>query len=97
MYNLEVSKASQRKIREILKYLDTEGDGLSKRFLRDFEDRGRFIQKNPDVFAIRYDDIRTIRLQVFSYTIHYKVLKNDKSVLISNIFHTSENPEKWKK
>jgi hypothetical protein len=74
---------------------ESKQKGLGKKFTFQVRQKIDFIKKNPDAFAIRYDDIRTAVLDVFPFMIHYTIDKSFKTFIISSVLHTSRDPEIW--
>ncbi|MDO8929033.1 MAG: hypothetical protein Q7W54_08595 [Bacteroidota bacterium] len=54
-----------------------------------------FLKKNYTSFAVRYDEIRCLKVKKFPYAIHYQILEQQKTVSIKAVFCTYQNPEKW--
>jgi len=71
--------------------------GLGQRFARHVREAVAFIKQNPRTFEIRYDNVRTAVLNVFPFMIHYQLDEKKQLVIISAVFHTSQNPDIWKK
>ena len=71
--------------------------GLGKRLTSEIKKSVKFIAQNPTGYAIRYDKTRTIQIDIFPYLIHYTFIKGNNQILISAVFHTSRDPENWKK
>jgi plasmid stabilization system protein ParE len=68
---------------------------LGKRFTQDVRNKVSLIRKNPLSFAVRYDNIRTVVLDIFPFMIHYSLHADEKTILISAVLHTSRNPNLW--
>jgi len=50
----------------------------------------------PNLFTVRYDEIRTTNINIFPYLIHYRTDDLKKTIVIHAVFHTSRNPNIWK-
>ncbi|SRR6056297_1289422 len=96
MYKSIILPLAKEDIREAVKWYNKRSKGLGKRFTTEVRKKVRFIKQHPDAFNIRYKEIRTAVLDVFPYMIHYSIDKTNKVVVVSAVFHTSQNPEKWK-
>jgi plasmid stabilization system protein ParE len=57
----------------------------------------QYIKQNPKASPVRYDDVRTAVLDVFPFMIHYTIEEQNNKVIISAVFHTSLDPDSWKK
>ncbi|MDR1201261.1 MAG: type II toxin-antitoxin system RelE/ParE family toxin [Tannerellaceae bacterium] len=69
--------------------------GLDARFLQNVKEQLDYIEKNPSAVAIRYDEIRCVKVKAFPYLIHFKVEKEIKIIKVIAIFNTSRNPAIW--
>lgn len=63
---------------------------LADEFLDDFENQVALIRQMPYGFQIRYKNIRIIKFQKFSFTIHYIVL-SESEIIIVNILNQSQD------
>jgi plasmid stabilization system protein ParE len=68
---------------------------VAKRFLTELHAVKRYIHKNPEKIADKYDNVRVAFLKKFPYGLHYTF--NNNTIIIVALFHTSENPQKWNK
>ena len=71
--------------------------GLGKKIIKQIRKRVKQIQQDPKTVAIRYNETRTAIVKGFPYMIHYLVVEQSKQIVISAVFHTSQNPKKWRK
>ncbi len=53
------------------------------------------IATHPEMYAVRYDDVRIARTRKFPYLVHYRIQSD--AIQVMAIFHTSANPDEWKK
>jgi plasmid stabilization system protein ParE len=70
---------------------------LWNNFIKEFRSKINFIKENPLSLELKYDDNRIIFLKKFPYGIHYFYNKEENLLEIYSVFHTSKNPENWKK
>jgi len=84
-------------IRNAALWYNKQQPGLGERFTREIRKSVKFIANNPTGATIRYNKTRTAIIDVFPYLIHYTFLKENKQIIISAVFHTSRNPQNWKK
>jgi len=70
---------------------------LGSRFTQEVRKKVEFIARNPESSPIRYDNIRTTLVDVFPYLIHFTFSNENKRIVISAVFHTSRDPQIWKK
>jgi plasmid stabilization system protein ParE len=97
MYKSIILPHAIEDIREAAKWYNKKRDGLGKRFTADVRETVRHIKQNPKAFNTRYDKVSTAVLSVFPYMIHFTFDEANKTVVVSAVFHTSRDPELWRK
>jgi plasmid stabilization system protein ParE len=97
MYKSVILPHAKEDIREAAKWYNTKRDGLGKRFTADVRETVRYFKQNPKAFNIRYEKVSTAFLNVFPYMIHFTFDEANKTVVVSAVFHTSRDPELWRK
>ncbi len=83
-------------IKEAATWYNSKQKGLGKQFTQEIRSKVLLIRQNPEISAVRYDDVRTTVLDVFPFMIHYTVIDEEQTIIISAVFHTSLNPDRWK-
>ena len=71
--------------------------GLGARYKSQVKKQINSLKKNPYLFSIKYEEIRCRKIEKFPFLIHYKVDDELKTVNVFAVFHTSRNPEIWKR
>jgi plasmid stabilization system protein ParE len=97
MYKSIILPHAKEDIREAATWYNTKRDGLGKRFTADVRETVRYIKQNPKAFNTRYEKVSTAVLNVFPYMIHFTFDEANKTVVVSAVFHTSRDPELWRK
>lgn len=97
MYKSVILPLAQKDILEAAAWYNSKNKGLGMRFVNEIRLKVLFIKENPQAFAIRYDDICCVVLDVFPFMIHYKLDKKNNLIIVIAVFHTSLDPEKWRK
>jgi plasmid stabilization system protein ParE len=97
MYTTIILNIAKIDIRDSAHWYEQQKRGLGKRFIFQVRTTIHLIQKNPTTFNVKYDDVRTAVLSVFPYMIHYSVDEDNKLVIVSAVFHTSQNPKNWRR
>ena len=69
--------------------------GLGKRFFDKVRKQTEILSTSPFLFAVKYDDIRCLRIEKFPYTVHYRVNTQTSTVRVEALFHTSRDPKIW--
>ncbi len=96
MYKAVILPLAKQDIKEAATWYNSKQKGLGKRFTKSIRDKILYIRQNPSSSSIRYDVTRCTVLDVFPFMIHYSVNDEQKTVVISAVFHTSRNPDIWK-
>lgn len=96
MYKSIILPLAKEDIRETALWYNEKQKGLGKRFTAQVREAVRFVKQNPNACNIRYDNVRTVVLNVFPFMIHYTIDEKKNTVLISAVMHTSRNPGIWK-
>jgi len=97
MYKSIILPLAKLDISEAAYWYNSKQKGLGKRFMAEVRSKVLFIRENPKASAIRYDNTRCAVLDVFPFMIHYTIDDANKTVIVAAIFHTSLNPNRWKK
>jgi len=96
MFKTIILPLAKKDIKEAATWYNNRQNGLGIRFTTEVRERIEFIKSNPNSVAIRYDTIRTLPLRVFPYMIHFELDLENKLIVISAVFHTSRDSNKWK-
>lgn len=94
-YKLFLQDTAKADISEAMRYYDSKQQGLGKRFLADFKSKSKLVRSNPEMYAVRYKDVRMALLKSFPYLIHFQLDKKTKTVAILAVFYGGEDPKKW--
>jgi plasmid stabilization system protein ParE len=94
-YRIRIDSEALYDIRDITLWYDTQKSGLGNRFqntvLRQIED----LAENPQIFAIRYKEIRCMLVRKFPYMVHFYLNDKTFSVEILAVIGTNRNPKVW--
>jgi plasmid stabilization system protein ParE len=91
-YHIEV----KNDIFEAKKWYKNQFDGLEKRFAAEIKSGINQLSINPKYFQKKYKNIRVFYTSVFPFSIYYD-FDDFSTIIILGIFHTSRNPEIFKK
>jgi plasmid stabilization system protein ParE len=94
-YSLEIAAEAETDIRNAFLWYEDQQENLGSTFEQEIKKAIQSIERNPLKTQIRYRDIRVFFLDKFPYGIHFKL--DDDLILILAVFHTSQNPGKWKR
>lgn len=93
-YLLIFHPEAEKEYIEAYMWYEEKSEGLGTRFESMVEKKLERIQDNPEIFGYTKGLYREALVDVFPYTIVYKVDKRRRAVYISAIYHTSRNPVK---
>ena len=96
-FEILISEAAELDIENAMNWYQNQKAGLEMEFQNELFASVRKIGKQPLVHQIRYQKTRVRFLKRFPYGIHFNVNNEQSTILLIGLFHTSENPVKWKK
>ncbi len=82
-------------IQQAVDFYNSRKKGLGVRFFKTVKIQISQIKSNAYGFQVRYDLIRCVPLDIFPYTIHYKVVPEIDTIMITAIFCDYRDPEMW--
>ncbi|MBP6039163.1 MAG: type II toxin-antitoxin system RelE/ParE family toxin [Flavobacterium sp.] len=95
MHNLVFSKEALLDIEQITIWYEEQREGLSYDFELCLEDSMSQIFRNPELFQVRYKNVKVRFIKRFPYGIHYLI--NLDKIIVIGVFHTSRSPIDWSK
>lgn len=75
-------------------YKENVSKKVATEFLKDFRNSLKTIHQNP-YFKVWYDDFRGKMMKKYPFIIFYIIDVKENTILISRVFHTSQNPQKY--
>jgi plasmid stabilization system protein ParE len=97
MYKAFILPLAKQDISDAVTWYESKQKGLGKLFVEEIRSKVLFIRNNPKTTTIKYDDIRCAILDVFPFMVHYTIDELQKTIIVVAVFHTSLNPERWRK
>lgn len=88
-YLLDFIPQAREDVREIVVWYRSEMKGLEDRFLLSLKNSTNFLQRNPFIYQINFDSIRSLLLQRFPYRVYY--FDEANMVKIIGVVHTKRN------
>ncbi len=95
MYHPVLLPLAKQDIKDAAHWYNSKQKGLGKRFTTSVREKVKYICQNPKAIAIRYQKTRCVLLDGFPFMIHYTVEEEKKKVIVSAVFHTSQNSDNW--
>lgn len=96
-FHLKIDTDALNDIQETFEWYEMQLKGLGLRYKTQTKRQINSLKKDPYLFSIKYNEIRCRKIEKFPFLIHYLVNENTKTVTVFAIFHTSRNPEIWKR
>jgi hypothetical protein len=66
--------------------------GLGDRFYKSVKKQTAKLSTHALYFAVKYYDVRCVRIENFPYIVHHRVDEQSKTVKVEALFHTSRAP-----
>lgn len=83
-------------IQNAIEYYENEQSSLGIKFEQALNKLFLSLEKSP-FYAIRYDEVQCVPMKKFPYMIHFTLNEPNLHIVVRAVFHTSLNPEKWKR
>jgi plasmid stabilization system protein ParE len=96
-YTLKIDIDAFKDIQETVEWYELQLKGLGQRYKNQTKKQINSLKKNPYLFSIKYNEIRCRKIDKFPFLIHYNIEEDLKVITIFAVFHTSRNPEIWKR
>jgi plasmid stabilization system protein ParE len=90
------SPKAEQDIEEAAVYYSMINGQLGLQFIDRLIETVRILESNP-FFAIRYKNIRTVRLRQFPYLIHFLVREENEKVIILAVIYAGSEPKDYSK
>jgi len=95
MYKAIILPPAKQDTKSAAQWYNKQEKGLGKNFTKQVREKIKFIKQSPKTIAVRYDETRTAIVSGFPYMIHFDIDQPKKLIIVSAIFHTSRDPERW--
>lgn len=94
-YKVKIEPEALADIQEITDWYNGLQKGLGKRFQNTTIKLINSLNKNPQIYALRYSEIRCLQVKKFSYMIHFHINNNSNTVEVLAVISTDRNPKIW--
>jgi len=94
-YNVKIEPEALSDIQDITNWYNEQKSGLGKRFQKTVIKQIDTLDKNPNIYAIRYKQIRCVLVKKFPYMVHFYINDDTKTVEVLSVISTSRNPKIW--
>jgi plasmid stabilization system protein ParE len=82
-------------IQEITDWYNEAQTGLGKRFQETAIKHINSLSKDPQIYAIRYKEIRGVIIKKFPYMAHFYINDENNTVEVLAVISTDRNPKIW--
>jgi hypothetical protein len=69
--------------------------GLGEIFFYKVKKQTTKLSSTALLFAVKYDNIRCMRIEKFPYMVFYRIIEQTSTVKVEALFHTGRNPNNW--
>ncbi|MFA6401703.1 MAG: type II toxin-antitoxin system RelE/ParE family toxin [Salinivirgaceae bacterium] len=94
-YKVKIEPEALADIQEITDWYNEAQAGLGKRFQKTTIKLINTLSKDPQVYAIRYKEIRCALIKKFPYMTHYYINDENYTVEVLAVISTDRNPKIW--
>ena len=95
-YRINIDPEALADIRAIMEWYESVQSGLGKRFLSTSVIQINSLKKNPQMYAIRYREIRCMIVRKFPCMIHFYINDDYNSVEVLAVINTYRDSDIWK-
>jgi len=93
---LILTKKAKNDIRKATEWYNKRQKDLGEKFQEIIFKELDYIAMNPEIYSLRYMEVRTAVVSIFPYMIHYYIDHEVDQIIAFGIMHTSLSPKKWK-
>ncbi len=94
-YKVKIEPEALTDIQEITDWYNEQQSGLGRRIQKAIIQHINVLNKTPQIYAIRYREIRCVIIKKFPYMVHYYINKKNNTVEILAVISTERNPKIW--
>jgi len=94
-YKVRIDIEALEDIQNITKWYNEAQAKLGKRFRDSAITKINQLRNDPQIFAIRYHEIRCIQVTKFPYLIHFYINEETSTVEVLAVISTNRDPKIW--
>ncbi len=95
-YKVKIEPEALADIQEITDWYNEQQKGLGGRFQKSAVKHINSLSKDPQIYAIRYKEIRCVIIKKFPYMAHFYYNDENNTVEVLAVISTDRDPEIWK-
>lgn len=92
-YSLTISPQAEKKVNNAFHTYQNKAPPKGMDLLSALDDKLEVIQQNPYLYQVRFDEVRTVQLKRFPYTVVYRIKESE--VQIINFAHAASDSNRW--
>jgi hypothetical protein len=90
-FKIQILSRAKLEVDEAANYYESKSKGLGKLFYLEFKSYRKTLENIP-FFEEKYNNVRTLPLNKFPYTIHFTIIESQKIVLILAVTSNYQDP-----
>jgi len=94
-FKIRIEPDALNDIREISAWYNEQQPKLGTRFQKAAIRHINSLERNPQIYAIRYREIRCVLVRKFPYMVHFYIDERNNIVEVLAVISTYQNPEIW--
>ena len=94
-YKVKIDPEALADIQEITEWYNEPETKTGKRFQETTIKQIDSLSKDPQIYSIRYKDIRCMLVKKFPYMVHFYINEVTKDVEVLAVISTHRNPKIW--
>ena len=95
-YKIQITPEAIADINDITAWYHKVDAKLGTKFQFTATEKINRLSKNPQIFAIRYQEIRCMPVPKFPYMVHFYINEETNSVEVLAVISTDRDPKIWK-
>lgn len=94
-YEVKIEPEALVDLQEITRWYNEKQAGLGKRFQNTAIRQINSLAKDPQIYVIRYKEIRCVVIKKFPYMVHFYINNVNNTVEVLAVISTDRNPKIW--
>lgn len=92
-YKVKIEPEALTDIQDITNWYNLAQAGLGERFLNTTIRQINSLNKAPQIYAIRYNEIRCMAITKSPYLVHFHIIDENNTVAVLAVISTDRNPK----
>lgn len=94
-YKVKIEPGALADIQEITIWYNEQQSGLGTRFQKTAIQQINALSNDPQIYAVRYKEIRCVSINKFPYMAHFYINDENNTVEVLAVISTDRNPKIW--